>query len=351
MTINELKELLDAFLNRWTSYNVQNLTLQEYVGLGNKDTFCQWVETKTKMLGSIKGMTSLKFGIYERKAPTIKPKNYKNDDKYSWLQGYGDNRNSAFENIKRDIIKIIQLSEVGKFGQIDGILLPDFFKWKVAFLYSNERLIPIYKHDVLLKIAKHFGLITTKNTTISEIQNVMMLNKPAYLNVYEFMRQLYGQFGENVDKKEIADTSKRKRHRRTTRQATNGRNTNTQIRTVTRSYVAEQKHNKIQEALEALLVQQFGKENVILEENFVDIKLIQPDYISFYEVKSSSYASECIKEALGQILLYSLNDIDNRPKKHIVVGQYPATDNDKKYINFLKMNLKLEFDYLNVEIE
>lgn len=100
-----------------------------------------------------------------------------------------------------------------------------------------------------------------------------------------------------------------------------------------------------------MLSEKYGDENVVLEENYVDIKLIQPDYITFYEVKSSPYASECIKEALGQILLYSLNDTDKRPKKHIVVGQYPPTDNDKKYIDFLKQNLKLEFDYLNVELE
>jgi vacuolar-type H+-ATPase subunit C/Vma6 len=74
MKIHELKELLDEFLNRWTIENVQNLTLPEYVGLGNKDTFCQWVETKTRMLGSIKGMTSIKFGIYQRKDLTKKPK-------------------------------------------------------------------------------------------------------------------------------------------------------------------------------------------------------------------------------------------------------------------------------------
>lgn len=352
MTINELKELLDNFLDRWTIENVQNLTLQEYVGLGNKDTFCQWVETKTRMLGSIKGMTSIKFGIYERKDPTKRPKNYKNDNQYSWLlHGYGDNRKTAFENTKRDIIKIIQLSEVGKFSEIDNILLPNLFKWKVAFLYSNERLIPIYKRDVLFKIANHFGLKTDRYTTISEIQNVMMLNKPAHLNVYAFMRQLYDQFGDNEDKDETVGSTTRKRQRRTIRRAANGRNTTTQARTVTRSYVAEQKHNKIQEALVKLLSDNYGKDNVVLEENYVDIKLIQPNYIVFYEVKSSSYASECIKEALGQILLYSLNDTDKRPKKHIVVGQYPTTDNDKKYIDFLKQNLKLEFDYLNVEIE
>lgn len=351
MTINELKELLDEFLDRWTIENVQNLTLQEYVGLGNKDTFCQWVETKTRMLGSIKGMTSIKFGIYERKDQAKKPKNYKNDDQYSWLHGYGDNRKTAFENTKRDIINIIQLSEVGKFTEIDNILLPDLFKWKVAFLYSNERLIPIYKRDVLFKIANHFGLKTDRHTTISEIQNVMILNKPAHLDVYAFMRELYGQFGDNDDKKEIVETKTREKQRRTTRRAASSRNTTPQIRTVTRSYIAEQKHNKIQEALVKLLSDKYGKDKVILEENHVDIKLIQQNYIAFYEVKSSSYASECIKEALGQILLYSLNDTDKRPKKHIVVGQYPTTENDKKYIDFLKQNLKLEFDYLNIEIE
>lgn len=351
MTINEIKELIDEFLDRWPIENVQNLILKEYVGYKNKDTFCQWVETKTKMLGSIRGMPSIKFGIYERNPKKIPPKNYKNDNKYSWLQGYGDNSKTAFENIKRDIIRIIQLSEVGKFAEIDNILLPGLFKWKVAFLYSNERLIPIYKRDVLFKIANHFGLKTNQNTKISEIQNVMMLNKPAHLNVYAFMRQLYDQFGVNDDKKEIIATPARKRKSRTTRRAANGRNIAEQIRTAPRSYVAKQKHNKIQETLVKFLSDKYGKDNVILEENYVDIKLIQPNYIVFYEVKSSSYASECIKEGLGQILLYSLKDTDKRPKKHIVVGQYPPTENDKKYIAFLKQNLKLEFDYLNVEIE
>ena len=352
MIINELKELLDDFLDRWTIDYVRNLTLQEYVGLGNKDTFCQWVETKTRMLGSIKGMTSIKFGIYERKDPTKKPKYYKNDDDYSWLQGYGNNRKSAFENIKCDIIKIIQLSEAGKFEQINDIVLPDLFKWKVAFLYSDERLIPIYKRDVLFKIANYFGLKTDRNTTISEIQNVMMLNKPAYLNVYEFMKRLYHQFGEKKDTKETVNTSKLKGQKKITRGATNGRNTDPQIRTRKgSSYRAEQKHNKIQMALFASLKEEHGEENVILEEDFIDIKVIRPDYIAFYEVKSSSYASECIKQALGQILLYSLNYTklnytDKRPIKHFVVGQYPATDNDNEYIKFLKKNLKFEFDYL-----
>jgi hypothetical protein len=349
MTINELKELLDQFLNRWTVDEVKSLKLRDYVGIDNKDTFCQWVETKTRMLGSIKGMTSIKFGIYERKDTKKKPKNYKNDEKYSWLKKCGNDRNAAFEQTKQNVIKTIELAMLGKFEKIDEIDLPDLFKWKVAFLYSNERLIPIYKRDVLFKIAAQYGLQTSRETKISEIQNIMIAHKPANLNVYEFMRQLYTQFGQKADKEIIVVIKKTKK--RIVRKAASERNIKPQIRSITRSFIVEQKHNKIQEALKTKLINQFGKENVILEENFVDIKLIQPKYISFYEVKSASFATECIKEALGQILLYSLNDNDQRIKKHFVVGQYPPTEMDEEYINFLKKNLNLEFDYINIDIK
>lgn len=352
MTTNELKELLDEFLNRWQIEDVENMTLQEYVSVGNKDTFCQWVETKTRMLGSIKGMTSIKFGIYERKDPNKKPKNYDNDNRYSWLRTYGNNKNEVFENVKKDVIEVIQLSERGQFDKIDDIILPDLFKWKIAFLYSNERLTPIYKREVLFLIAEHFGLKTNHQTKISEIQEVMILNKPSNKNVYDFMRELYDRFGRDNEKDVITGkTEKGKRTKKGQRKGTTKRNTKTHKRTVSRSYIVEQKHNKIQEALRKKLADKYGEKNVILEENYVDVKLIQPDYLGFYEVKSSSYASECIREALGQILLYSYHDQDKRTKKIYVVGQYPANEQDYGYIDYIKEKLDLEFEYLNVEIE
>lgn len=351
MHIEEIDSLLTDFLFRWTIEDIRKMTLEEYVGINNKDTFCQWVETKTRPLGSIKGMTSIKFGIYERKNPEKEPKKYKGDKKYSWIKAYGDTRKEAFENTKTDIIKIIKLSEVGKFEEIEDLELPNLFKWKVAYLYSNDRLIPIFNQKVLFRIANHFGLQTNRKTKIYQIQNLMMMNKPAQLSVHQFMRQLYNQFSDEKEKKEIIvknnSTNKRKC---ITRKATNARNIATQTRKVINSYLAQQKHNKIQEALANLLTEKYGKENVLQEENYVDIKLIQPDCITFFEVKSASYASDCIKLALGQILLYSLNDTDVRPKKLVVVGQYAPTEYDIKYIDFLKKKLKVEFDYLKVNI-
>lgn len=352
MTTNELKELLDEFLNRWHIEDVEKMTLQEYVGVRNNDTFCQWVETRTRMLGSIKGSTSIKFVIYERGDPNKNPKTYINDNKYSWgRRALGNNRNEVFENVKKGIIEVIKLSEKGKFDKIDDIPLPGLFKWKIAFLYSNERLIPIYKKDVLFLIAQHFGLKTNSQTKISEIQKVMISNKPSNKNVYDFMRELYDRFGRNNEKYLITEKAEKEKTLQKQRKGTTKRNTNSHIRTISRSYIVQQKHNKIQEALRKKLADKYGDENVILEENYVDVKLIQPDYLGFYEVKSSSYASECVREALGQVLFYSFHDQDYRKKKIYVVGQYPANEQDYGYINYIKEKLDLEFEYLNVDIE
>lgn len=270
---------------------------------------------------------------------------------HSWLKGYGNAPKEVFKNVKTDIIRIVDFAQKGNFEEIDNILLPDLFKWKVAFLFSNERLIPIYKREVLFQIANHFGLKTNRKTKISEIHRLMISIKPANRDVYQFMGELYDRFGRGKDKvvlpKKSSTPSKKGKRKR---KGSPSRNTLPQNRTITRSYYAEQKHNIIQEELYKQLVEEYGKENVVLEENYVDIKLIQRDFLRFYEVKSASYASECIKEALGQILLYSYEDEDKRIKKICVVGQYPATEQDLNYINYIKNNLNLDFEYINVEI-
>ena len=69
------REILNEFLESWNIDTIKSLTLEQYVSVGDKDTFCQWLETKTRALGSIKGINSSKFGIYKRSDPNAKPKN------------------------------------------------------------------------------------------------------------------------------------------------------------------------------------------------------------------------------------------------------------------------------------
>jgi hypothetical protein len=341
------EQILEEFLNRWPIEAVKEITLEEYVDTGNPDTFCQWVETKTKILGSIKGYPSIKFGIYKRKSPDSKPGKYINGEIYSWVNSeeFGETRSQAFNYVKSELIKTIQYADTGDFEKIDHINLHNLFKWKVAYLYSNERLVPIFKKAVLVKIAKHYGLKVKKNTPVSEIQNLMMMHKPSGLTVNQFMIELFNKFG---NKKESDGNVNHNRIGR--RSGTSSVSTASQRRSGTKSYITNQKHAKLQNKLKALLIKKYGETNVTLEENFVDIKVIQPECIDFYEVKSDSYASDCIKKALGQILLYVVRDEDHRTKNIYVVGQYPPNKSDKNFISFVKENLNLKFDYMNIDL-
>lgn len=322
------------------------MSLDEYVSVGNRDTFCQWLETKTRDLGSIKGINSSKFGIYKRRNPEKRPKNLTNDKTHSWQSYYGPTKRKAFENVKNEILQIITYATNGDFDKIDDLHLTVFVKWKIAYLYSNERLIPIFKKSVLEKIAKHFGLEIHRRTTYSEIQEIIINNKPSHVSIYQYAEDLYDKFGR--DKGKTTNTGRR---RRTTRKSATGRNTNSQNRSKTSNYVANQKHNLIQESLQLRLENEYGKENVFLEENYVDIKVKLQDKVLFYEVKSSSYASDCVREGLGQILSYYQKDKDKREKKLFIVGQYAPNKDELEYIEFIKKKLKIPFEYMAVEIK
>jgi hypothetical protein len=78
--------------------------------------------------------------------------------------------------------------------------------------------------------------------------------------------------------------------------------------------------------------------------------LFLPDEIIFYEVKSASYVSDCIKQALGQVLGYVFDDTDTRKKRIVVVGRYPPNESDKKFIEYIKSLLNIAFDYEHVDI-
>jgi hypothetical protein len=355
MNDKESTKLLDSFMERWSLDNVKKMSLQEYVGVNNHNTFCYWVETETRILGSIKGSSSFLFGIYERKEKSKQYSGrYKSDEKYAWEKKFGENRNETFENVKNELIKIINCAETGDFAQIDNIKLHSFFKWKVAFLYSNERLIPIYEREILEKIAESFGLVSPKKASISNIQELMMQNKPANLSVNEYMQHLWDKFGQKDNKDESNERiKKRQENKPKTRRATEIQIVKNQVRnTASRSYFVEQRHKKLQLALKEKLIKEYGEDSVILfEENNVDVKLFQPNQIIFYEVKTAAYATNCIREALGQLLHYSFSDKDLREKKLLVVGQYPPNLGDREYIAFIKKTLNIDFDYENVEID
>jgi len=99
----------------------------------------------------------------------------------------------------------------------------------------------------------------------------------------------------------------------------------------------------------AKLINEHGEDAVFLEKNRVDVTVVLPTHIVFYEVKSASYAGDCIKEALGQILAYVFKEKDPRKKKVIVVGPYPPNESEQGFIQYIKSLLKIEFNYESLD--
>ncbi|MFA7418892.1 MAG: hypothetical protein WCZ90_04325 [Melioribacteraceae bacterium] len=345
----DYNSVLNIFLERWSIEKIESMTLNQYVDIRNKDTFCQWVENRTKAVGNINSAQgSIKFGIYKRYNPKIIPNKYKNnprykhDSKYSWFSKYGENCEKAFDNVKKDLKKIIEFSLSGKFELIDEITLPNLFKWKVAYLYSNNRLVFIFKRDVLIEIAKHFDSTVDSEAEYSKLYSIIVENKPIHKTIAEYTNELWDKFKPAKIESKKANNKPKRRERKETSKT---KNTSDSNRKGSEPSIVTHKHDKIQEALRKKLIDKFGITAVNMEKNFIDIKLELPNEIVFYEVKSSSYASECIKEALGQVLLYLHDYKSNKIKKIVVVGNYRPNEDEIKYINFIKENIQIPFDY------
>lgn len=172
-------QMLDEFLAKWTLDKVRQMTLEEYSGVGNKETFCYWIEFETEDLGKIGGKPSNKFGIWKRKTDkAIVSGDFLFNENYAWYKKYGRNPQDAFLTVKNHVISIIENSQSGNFGAIDVIDLDSLTKWKIAYLYSNNLLMPIYKNEVIRKIARHFEHPDFDKAQLSELHTFIIKQRP-----------------------------------------------------------------------------------------------------------------------------------------------------------------------------
>lgn len=508
LTNDEYRKLLNQFLKKWTDSKIRRMTLDEYHDIGKKDTFCFWIEIKTKSLGGIRGVPANKFGIFKRGISEEVPdkKRFNSDRTYSWYKTYGKTRNEAFNNIKNSILKVKRFVKNKKYEEIDDIHLHKFLKWKIAYLFSNEKIVPFFEKDLLLFAADTLGKNFNEKTKISELQNFINLKRPKSLTVYEFAHDInekykainknqlryfivgsrYGGYKDkfpkmlknnivctgfepnqdlsflhgnsefNINYKltkllakstearaaktalnkfllmkpgdmiavkstgqpkkgkpylevkayatvverdgkvyfyndqlghcinvEFIDTNikksfniggygmtvhhltdkkiiskifdgyesnatsevrdKIKRRRRKSSNKT--KKTGFEKRRGGKPYVANLKHNKIQDEFEKYLVKLYGRNCVHKEKDYVDITLERKNKVILYEIKPYYWAEDCIRAALGQILTYSFFQKYKKHMEIIVIGPNRPDREEKSIINYIQKNIKIKFNY------
>ena len=193
LNIEALHELNESFLKEFPLDTLNEMTLNKYTNLNKSDSFCYWLERKTQMLGGIGGGSSFKFGIYRCKN---KPKEgkirYKYDGKFAWLEHLGNTAEEAFVIVKESVVKAAKYGSKGNLDAIESIAgdaIGSHVKWKIAFLYSTESIIPYYGHERLKVIAEKMGMANAYAAKISDIQK-FLLNKRGQKDLHEFGKYL-----------------------------------------------------------------------------------------------------------------------------------------------------------------
>lgn len=183
-------ERYQSFQHEFPIDTLKDMPLDKYTNLNRKDSFCYWLERVTHDLGSIQGGSSFKFGIYRSKKPPKDLKGTKHDAKYFWNESLGDTPGQAYKKVLDNIVKIANYARKGYFDKIDTIeTVWPVVRWKIAFLYSQEKLLPIYKKEMLVPIARQLGMPNAKEAETYKLYDYI-LDKKGNKNLYEFYDEL-----------------------------------------------------------------------------------------------------------------------------------------------------------------
>ncbi len=195
------RELYQAFQKEFPLEKLHEMPLEKYTNLNREDSFCYWIESKTQPLGSFWGGSSYKFLIYRyNNRPTEGDPRVISDDKYAWYANLGkDTAEEAYKVVRDEIVKVATLAKAGNYEAIDALdRLGHSYKWKIAFLYSDEKLIPVYNRGMLISFASHLGMQKVNKSKTVEIQRFLMEKKGSQ-DVYSFYDQ-HSEFCKPEDK-------------------------------------------------------------------------------------------------------------------------------------------------------
>mgnify|MGYP005725274305 CR=1 FL=1 len=327
--------LLDEFIERWPLEEVRTMTLDDYTDLNNKDTFCQWVETKTKRLGSIKGVNSSKFGIYRTRKKSPPKSTFTIKGGYCWEVKAGKNREEAFLRVRERICTVIEAAQICDLETIDDVPLHPYFKWKIAALYSNGIIPPIFNSQVLESLSKLFSVSFHKRKAASVLEQVMNSVPPSQCR-FRYVFKLFKDFYNNPDwTKDERIRNEKKQFRKFKKEG----------------YTAQQRHSEIQKKLLEVLKEMHPNDRIQPEENYIDMVRENTSEYVLYEVKSSPSPLYCIREALGQVLSYAFRCRTKKKLKLVIVGSNQTTTFDENFISFISDKVDMPFEYMSIAIE
>ena len=177
-------QLWSEFLDVWPPDRVRTMSLEGYTNPNRDDAFIYWLENKTEGLGSIRGGSAFKFGIFRRDKKDPKaPKGGRIwGDEYAWMRKYGETAEEAFATVQSRLTDVIDAVRVGDLEAVDQIDFSPAVKWKVAFLYQDRedlKLLAIYSEKLLR--ARHDEVFTDAEDRPPSQQHTALIEHYSWL--------------------------------------------------------------------------------------------------------------------------------------------------------------------------
>ena len=108
-------------------------------------------------------------------------------------------------------------------------------------------------------------------------------------------------------------------------------------------------HNKLQNRLYEQLVKIHGSKCVLMEKDRVDIQVRIGNEATLYEIKPFQSAFLCLRDALGQIMLYAWrNHVPNLKMNLVIAGPCKMTKNEEDFLSYLQQHFGQGLRYLAI---
>ena len=115
------------------------------------------------------------------------------------------------------------------------------------------------------------------------------------------------------------------------------------------SVKVNQIHNIIQNRFIRYLTEQYPHDSVKGEKNRIDAKRESSNEVHIYEIKPYENVFSCIRDGIGQLLDYSHQYNTKKDIKIYIVGPNEPNKKDLDFIEAIKNNLKISFNYISFD--
>lgn len=198
-----LAELHARFLQRFPRENLADMTIEQYA-LGqatSKDSFCYWLEWETEELGSVRGGSSAKWGVWWHKIA--------NDWAYNDRAYAYSGPEDAFAHVKNGLLGLLEAAAAKNYADLDRIgdaqlgKNRNSLRTKPLYLYFPDDFLPISNPAHLSNILRYFDLTPQKGVHASNRQLLAHLRSLPEFDGFDTLQMMKFFYAYNLHQKAI----------------------------------------------------------------------------------------------------------------------------------------------------